>query len=96
MPHSGCSAFHGVNPNFKKNKNLNIVKYKIHILFIDKVIYIYIYCLYFLNSWSGEQLVKTQIFPTSFNLAAVHKGYSLFSISLFVQVIIIIIIIIIT
>ena len=32
-------------------------------------------CIYILNSWRGEQLVKTQIFPTSFDLAVFHEGY---------------------
>ena len=41
-----------------------------------------------MNSWRGEELVKTQIFATSLDLAAVHEGCSLFPILLFVQVII--------
>ena len=41
-----------------------------------------------ITSTAGKLLVKTQIFPTSFDLAAVQEGYYLFSIRLFVQVVI--------
>ena len=35
------------------------------------ILYIHIN-LYILNSWREKQLVKAQIFPNSFDLAAVH------------------------
>ena len=37
-------------------------------------IYIYIFIYTYTDSWRGEELVKTRIFPTSFDLAAVHDG----------------------
>ena len=33
MPHSGCSALHGVNPNFKNKVSQRSVKIKIHVIF---------------------------------------------------------------
>ena len=55
----------------------------IYILYIYIYLYIYTYT-HILSSWRGKHLVRTQIFPANFVLVAIHEGYYLFSIWLFV------------